>query len=94
MRKIIYLIFALCFFAKGLYAQSAESLFKEGNDFYLKQNYNQAIEKYNSILASGVTSFEVYFNLGNAYYKTGNFTQAILNYERAKKLNRMTAMLP
>lgn len=86
MRKIVYLIFALSLFAKGIYAQSAEGLFKEGNNFYIKQNYNQAIEKYNNILASGVTSFEVYFNLGNAYYKTGNFTQAILNYERAKKL--------
>lgn len=87
MRKIVYLIFLLIgIISSGARAQSAAELFKQANDFYLKQNYQQAIEKYNGIIASGVSSFEVYFNLGNAYYRTGNYTLAILNYERAKKL--------
>ncbi|MBS1764411.1 MAG: tetratricopeptide repeat protein [Bacteroidetes bacterium] len=87
MRRILYLIIvSIGILTASAFAQSADDLFKQGNDFYLKQNYNQAIEKYESILNSGTTSFEVYFNLGNAYYKTGNYTKAILNYERAKKL--------
>ncbi len=87
MKRILYLITLLIgVLSLSVSAQSAEELFKQGNDLYLKRNYNQAIEKYESILAAGTKSFEVYFNLGNAYYKTGNFTKAILNYERAKKL--------
>ena len=53
------------------------------NALYSNQKFEEAINVYEQILASGKESDELYFNLGNAYYKTGNAINAILNYERA-----------
>ena len=61
-------------------------LLQIAHENYSKQQYKQAIEEYNQILATNLEAPEVYFNLGNAYYKTGQYTLAILNYERAKLL--------
>lgn len=73
--------------SKNVFADPKHDLaFNEANNLYLKQNYYEAIEKYEQIIADNIISFEVYYNLGNAYYKTNNYTKAILNYERAKKI--------
>lgn len=83
MKKIIYTILAILF-TSTVFAQA--ELLQKANENYTKQQYKQAIEGYNQILATNMESPEVYFNLGNAYYKTGQYTLAILNYERAKLL--------
>lgn len=80
------LIIGLLLFSQALSAQDPASLFKTANNFYTKNNFESAIEKYEQLIKSGYTSSEVYFNLGNAYYKTKNIPAAILNFERAKKL--------
>lgn len=54
---------------------------------YQATKYEQAIGIYESIVAQGYESSELYFNLGNAYYKSNKFPYAIANYERALKLN-------
>jgi len=54
---------------------------------YNATKYEQAIAIYESIVAQGYVSSELYFNLGNAYYKSNKFPYAIANYERALKLN-------
>jgi tetratricopeptide (TPR) repeat protein len=54
---------------------------------YKKGNYQLAIEKYDSLLQTGVTSPEIYYNLGNSFYKQGKLGYAILNYERGLKLS-------
>lgn len=54
---------------------------------YQNTKYEQAIAIYESIVAQGYESSELYFNLGNAYYKSNKFPYAIANYERALKLN-------
>ena len=54
---------------------------------YQATKYEQAISIYESIVAQGYESSELYFNLGNAYYKSNKFPYAIANYERALKLN-------
>ena len=81
MRKLVY-IFILLF--QISFAQNA---FEAGNKFYQKENYEQAITSYESILASGKQSAEVYFNLGNSYYKLHKLAPAIFNYEKALQLN-------
>jgi len=63
-----------------------EYLFEQGNTFFEDQEYTQAIDAYEEILAMGYESAELYYNLGNAYYKTGKYAWAILNYERAMRL--------
>jgi tetratricopeptide (TPR) repeat protein len=81
MKKLLY-IFILLF--QVSFAQNA---FETGNQFYQKEKYEQAITSYESILASGKQSAEVYFNLGNSYYKLHQIAPAIYNYEKALQLN-------
>jgi tetratricopeptide (TPR) repeat protein len=83
MKRIIYTLLAILF-TTTVFAQA--ELLQMANENYTKQQYKQAIEGYNQILATNMEAPEVYFNLGNAYYKTGQYTLAILNYERAKLL--------
>lgn len=86
VKKMIMLITCMVPFSAISCMASVDDLYKEGNALYLKQSYNQSIEKYEQVIKQSGASFEAYFNLGNSYYKTGNFTLAILNYERAKKI--------
>ncbi|HCK99917.1 MAG TPA: hypothetical protein DHW42_07440 [Candidatus Marinimicrobia bacterium] len=64
---------------------TADFYFHKGNEYYLEENYPEAIRQYESVLNSGYESPELYYNLGNAYYKSGQLGKAILNYERALK---------
>jgi tetratricopeptide (TPR) repeat protein len=81
MKKQLYillLIFQISF---------AQSAFDKGNQLYQKENYSEAINRYESVLANGQQSAELYFNLGNCYYKLHKVAPAIYNYEKALQLN-------
>lgn len=84
MKKQIALIFSLV--SIGIYSQAsttkAEMAFENGNKAYLEESYDNAISFYQSVLAEGVHSKELYLNLGNAYYKKGETASSILYYER------------
>jgi tetratricopeptide (TPR) repeat protein len=81
MKKILYLF--LLIFQVSL----AQTAFEKGNEYYQKENYQAAINSFESILESGKESAEVYFNLGNAYYKLHQVAPAIYNYEKALLLS-------
>jgi tetratricopeptide (TPR) repeat protein len=81
MKKIIYIFLLI---SQVFWAQDA---FEKGNQCYQKDNYQDAIANYESVLASGKQSAEVYFNLGNCYYKLHKVAPAIYNYEKALLLN-------
>jgi tetratricopeptide (TPR) repeat protein len=68
-------------------AQSVDDLMSQGNNYYQKEEYREAIQKYEEILAQGYESPALYYNLGNAYFKIGRIGPSILNYERGLKLN-------
>ncbi len=70
-----------------LFANTPQSLFEQANDAYTKGQYQLAIEQYETIVAEGNQSTELYYNLGNAYYKTREVGKAVLNLERALLLN-------
>ena len=57
-----------------------------GDSAYIRQQYQEAISCYETLLRQGVSA-EIYYNLGNAYYRTDNITRAVLNYERALLLS-------
>ena len=65
----------------------AQNAFEKGNQLYQKENYAQAINNYESVLATSQQSAELYFNLGNCYYKLHKVAPAIYNYEKALQLN-------
>lgn len=81
MNKVLFI---LLFVTQIIWAQTP---FEQGNDYYQKENYQAAIQSFESILESGKESAEVYFNLGNAYYKLHKVAPAIYNYEKALLLN-------
>lgn len=85
MKKI--LIIALLFFAAfSLFADELNNQFKEANELYSQGKYSSAIDIYESLHKSGISSFELYYNLGNAYYKLGDYAYSILYLEKAKKI--------
>ncbi len=67
-------------------APTPEAVFRQGNEFYEQGHYQEAIDKYQQILASGLKNGYVYYNLGNALLKEQRIGEAILQYERAKRL--------
>ncbi|WP_299526162.1 tetratricopeptide repeat protein [Winogradskyella sp.] len=84
MRKVI-IIWVYCL---GLFGFSQNNQrFDEANTLYNEGKYQEAIEKYESIIESGEHSAELYFNLGNANYKLNNIAPSIYYYEKALILN-------
>ncbi len=83
--KRIFLITLL--YALNLFAQSPDELMLKANEFYQKQNYNEAISNYKKIISQGYESAPLYYNLGNAYFKQGKLGFAILYYEKGLKLD-------
>jgi len=79
--KIRIGIIMLCLSCFNLYAQDEE--IKNAESAYAAEQYDIAIEMYESLLKNYGASGELYYNLGNAYYKSGKTAHAILNYERA-----------
>jgi len=65
----------------------AQTAFEKGNQCYQKENYTEAINQYEIVLATGKHSAELYFNLGNCYYKLHKVAPAVYNYEKALQLN-------
>lgn len=66
--------------------QTADYHFEKGNEYYLAEDYERAVQEYEAVLRNELESAELYYNLGNSYYKLGHLGRAILNYERALKL--------
>lgn len=83
MKSFLYILIFLI--ASIAFAQN-ERLFEQGNALYNDGNYEQAIEKYETILDNGKHSAELYFNLGNAHYKLNHIAPSIYYYEKSLQL--------
>lgn len=81
--KTIFYIFL--FIQSSLIAQNTSS-FEAANDLYNNGDYQEAINKYESIIATDQHSAELYYNLGNAHYKLNNVAPSIYYYEKALQL--------
>lgn len=85
MKQLIVL--TLCLFLINSIHAGPDVLFDSANAYYGKQQFSEAVQKYEEILRQGLESEAVYFNLGNAYYKSGELASAIINYERALQID-------
>jgi tetratricopeptide (TPR) repeat protein len=64
-----------------------ESLLSLGNSFYLKKNYEKAIQLYDQSLDKGLNDISaVYFNKGLVYERMSNVDLAIKFYKKAVEL--------
>jgi tetratricopeptide (TPR) repeat protein len=87
VKYILYLFIWLCFPLLSFGADGGTDLFKEGNTYYTKAKYKEALASYQKILDKGDQSAGLYFNMGNASYKDGDIPSALLYYEKARKLS-------
>jgi len=83
MKKITLLLF-LCI---SLNTIADQPLFIKANTAYANDSITKAIALYDSILASGRESSELYYNLGNCYYKNKDWANTIWHYEKSLQLN-------
>ncbi len=80
MKQIAFLVFFLI----GLSALAQnEALFERANKSYNEGAYTAALENYETILAKGQHSAELYYNLGNAHYKLDQIAPSIYYFEKA-----------
>lgn len=76
----------ILFASLNLWAQSPMEEFEQGNLYYQSQDYQAAIEVYESLLQDGKHSADLHYNLANAYYRNRELAKSILHYEKALKL--------
>ena len=74
MKKFFYLFL---FISASVFATDVSNPFVDGNIQYNDGKYDAAITSYESVLANGQQSAELYFNLGNCYYKLHKVAPAI-----------------
>jgi len=74
---------ALVLLGRTASGQSPDQLFQQGNQMYQQGRLEDARSLYESIVAMGYGSGQLFYNLGNTYYRSGEIARAILSYERA-----------
>jgi tetratricopeptide (TPR) repeat protein len=80
MKPIFYIL--ICLFSTVSIAQNT-IIFDQANALYKDGNYNEALNKYTSILEQEQHSAELYYNIANAHYKLSNVAPSIYYYEKA-----------
>ena len=80
------LFLSIIVFITFSYAAIYDDLFIDGNDAMIYENYSDAIQIYESILALGYEHPDLYYNLGNAYYRLHYIGLAIWAYHNANEL--------
>lgn len=58
----------------------------QANQLYNQNQFREAAEIYERVIADGMESGHLYYNLGNTYFRMGNLAEAILNYVKAQNL--------
>jgi len=75
--------FCLLFLTTTTFAVSREREVKRGNTLYAKEEYDEALEKYNNALAESPDSDVINFDIGAAYYKKEDYGNAEDTFTRS-----------
>lgn len=96
MKRLIAFVFITGFVLMGLVTVSNTTspisdtdiqTVQLANRLYNNEDYEGAVQLYQSLIDSGVRNVDVFYNLGNTYYQLGDNGRAILNLSRAQELN-------
>ena len=83
LKIYIVLILITVGFSKISLAYQAD-LFNRGVIAFNAENYNEAVEAFESSIRDSLESYELYFNLGLAHFKLGHIGKSKLALERAR----------
>jgi len=83
MRAVAFIILLL---SLNINADSRK-LFSEGCELYNQKKYEDALQKFSEIEASGEVSPELLYNIGNAHFRRGRLGFAIAYFEKAVLLS-------
>ncbi|MFK7925353.1 MAG: tetratricopeptide repeat protein [Bacteroidia bacterium] len=90
--NIIFSICLLMLAGTTLRAQAPPAdRFAAANAAYNNDRYDQAAEKYLSLIKDGFSSASLHYNLANAQYKLKRIGSAVLHYEKAQRLDPSNA---
>jgi tetratricopeptide (TPR) repeat protein len=85
-RFIRALIFVALAASSGEVVFAAMPKLDEGNAYYEKGQWDQALDSYQQVFRQGFEGPELFYDMGNAYYRKGDRGRAALWYERALRL--------
>ncbi len=60
-----------------------EQKFKEANQLYSQNKFEEAAEKYQEIIEAGYVSKDLFYNAGNTFYRLNKIGESICFYEKA-----------
>ena len=83
--KLIFLI-VISFFQLFVLGNDVNTQYSNAVNAYKNNQYELAIQEFESILDKKWDSPELYYNLGNAFYRSGNIPGAIWSYESCLQL--------
>ncbi len=88
MKKVFFLFFLIIPFTLSAteIPTNRELQFSKAADAYAANNFSQALNIYQNLLAGSDVSFELYYDMGNCYYRLGDMGHAVLYWEKAKGL--------
>ena len=96
MKRFLILLLTLCSVTVSTAAvlqDTAEALFAQANNAYLKGRYRQAANLYLQVAHQAGISADLLGSLADSYAAAGQIGQAVLNYERALRLAPRNAVL-
>jgi len=64
-----------------------DSVFVQATTLYNKNNFNESLDAYLSIVDQDISNGVLYYNIGNCYYRLNQLGYARLYYEKAKLYN-------
>ena len=83
-----YNILIILFFSiYNVFSFNVDSVFRESNQLYTSNMFEDALVGYQSIVDQGVGNDVLYYNIGNCYYKLNKLGYARLYYEKMKLYN-------
>ena len=79
-------IVLLAFFSI-IFSKDFDENFNKANNYYNTSKYLESIQIYESILAKGWESSNLYYNLGNSYFRQNQIGQSVWAYKKALKMD-------
>lgn len=85
-RVLLFFIFLISLNTSVLAENENTAAFEAGNEAYVSDDFEEALQHYTQALSSGQTA-SLHYNLGNTYFKLNEPGSAILHYKKALALD-------